>query len=92
MNIRKIWITSGILVLTAAAVFASSKKRSSSVFTVYYTKVGYCHTVVAPGGQFTNSSIGGQQAAIITYLGSVKSLYSTCITGLGATNPVYFIP
>jgi hypothetical protein len=92
MNASKILIAFGVLMLAIAAVFASTKKRATTVYTVFYTKVSFCYTFKSLSGQFTTAALGGDQASIRTVSGSTKPLWSSCSNGFGGINPVYFNP
>jgi hypothetical protein len=91
MRIKKLFITSGALILGIAAVFAT-KRPSSTLTTVYYTVAGGCNSLsISAVSPFTTGGIGLTQAKIRTSGNTLRSLWGSCSSGI-VGNAVHFNP
>jgi hypothetical protein len=91
MNIKKISVASGAMLLAAVAVFAGVKKFAGPITQVFYTISGVCHSFnVASGVQNFTTGGSGTQATIKTSGGSSgHNLWGVC-SGATKGSPVHF--
>ena len=93
MNASKIFIGTGALVLTAAAVFAGRASVKSNLSTIYVsTAGGACKALTTVASTtFTTGGVGLQQATIKTVgAGTIRrKVWATSNCAVGA-KPVHF--